>query len=127
LVGIGLLVGVLLVVLIVAPAGAKKLPPGPQWFTTGVTAEGTAFRSSIDGVTARHAETETGTYFVTFPFSLLGCDFLTSPLDGPNFVVPYASYRYAGPDQEVMVKVYDTSGVQADAGFQLAVICFRLA
>jgi hypothetical protein len=126
--GVVLLVGVVLMVLVVGPASARKPSAGPpQWFTTQVLADGTAFRSSLDGVTARHADTEPGTYFVTFPFALLGCEFLTTPLDGPNFVVPFASYRYAGPDNEVMVKVFDAGGTQADASFELGVVCHSLA
>lgn len=95
---------------------------GPQWFTTQVLADGSAFRSSIDGVTARKGGL--GVYFVTFPRGLSSCEYLTTPTEGPIFAVPIAAYRYAGPPEELMVKTYDAEGLAADASFQLGVICY---
>jgi hypothetical protein len=95
---------------------------GPQWFTTQVLADGSAFRSSIDGVTARKAGV--GVYFVTFPRGLRSCEYFTTPTEGPIFAVPIAAYRYAGPDEELMVKTYDADGLPADASFELGLICY---
>jgi hypothetical protein len=97
------------------------LPRPPKWLTTQVGPDGSAFRSSVDGVTARRGGL--GVYFVTFPFSVFNCDQFTSPLEGPNIVQPIAAYRYGGPLEEVMVKVFNADGLPADAGFQLGLIC----
>lgn len=95
---------------------------GPQWFTTQVLADGSAFRASIDGVTARKAGV--GVYFVTFPRGLRSCEYFTTPTDGPIFAVPIAAYRYAGPDEELMVKTYGADGLPADASFELGLVCY---
>ncbi len=109
----------------VGPAGPTGPPggvAGPQWFTTQVLADGSAFRPSVDGVTARKGGL--GVYFVTFPRGLRSCEYFTTPTEGPIFAVPIAAYRYAGPAEEVMVKTYNADGLPADASFQLGVVCY---
>jgi hypothetical protein len=96
-------------------------PEWPKWYTTQVLSDGSAFRPSLDGVTARRGNL--GVYFVTFPRTLHSCNYFTTPTEGPIFAVPIASYRYAGPENEVMVKTYNADGAPADAAFQLGVIC----
>jgi hypothetical protein len=100
---------------------AQGFPRPDKWLTTQVLADGRAFRSSVDGVTARRGDV--GVYFVTFPFSVFNCNQFTSPLEGPNIVQPIAAFRYGGPLEEVMVKVFNADGLPADAGFQLGLIC----
>ncbi|MGH2398174.1 MAG: hypothetical protein ACRDFW_14620 [bacterium] len=97
-------------------------PEWPRWYTTTILVDGAAFRSSVDGVTGR--KTGVGFYFVTFPRPLRSCEYFTTPTEGPIFAVPYAAYRYAGPENEVMVQTYDADGLRADAAFELGIICY---
>jgi hypothetical protein len=76
----------------------------------------------LDDVTARRGNL--GVYLVTFPRTLNSCNYLTTPTEGPIFAVPIAAYRYAGPENELMVKTYNADGLPADASFQLGVVCY---
>ena len=129
LVGTGLLIAVLLAVLVAAPVGAKVKWSGPQLYTVTVADLGEpgqpnwdVWNPSIDGVTLTKA-TSTGTYWLTFPFSLKTCTFMTTPTYRPVFVVPSEWYRWGGNEDQVQVDVYDPDGTLVDQEFRLLVIC----
>jgi hypothetical protein len=88
---------------------------------TTVTSGGSLCCGSDDAVTAQR--TATGRYLVTFARSTRQCTHTATATEGAHIIQTIGSERYAGPVEEVQVRVYDHAGDPVNGAFALLIMC----